>query len=278
METPKKPQATPSASIFMRTSTLLVLGLVGQFVGKVSASAVRTAEVQANGDTIFDINDVGSSVEKMRPKRVSATAEPRLPVTTVEKQPERMVVIGDVHGDIGEPSSLTRMEFNGTAQLMRVNSRVRVISCDTGIPHREGTLIPHLVRIGDLGRFTEEIYVANQADQLEIIVEIHTKSCSNGNGGRLLRVLRTARVPDAIDHFDRRVGLSLLPADGLLEPQSLDLERRSFTKRTKTLSCGRETCTPSRLDVTQVRGTGGVLESCRATFASIGANRSNPKC
>lgn len=85
-------------------------------MGNVSASAVRTAEVQANGDTVCDINDVDSSV-KMRPKRVSATAEPRFPVTTVEKQPERMVVIGDVHGDIGEPSSLARMNLTALRRL-----------------------------------------------------------------------------------------------------------------------------------------------------------------
>lgn len=33
---------------------------------------------------------------------MSADARTRFPVTTVEEQPERMVVIGDVHGDLGE--------------------------------------------------------------------------------------------------------------------------------------------------------------------------------
>lgn len=33
---------------------------------------------------------------------MSADARTRFPVTVVEEQPERMVVIGDVHGDLGE--------------------------------------------------------------------------------------------------------------------------------------------------------------------------------
>lgn len=35
-------------------------------------------------------------------RRVSSDVRVRYPVTTVEKQPARMVVIGDIHGDLGE--------------------------------------------------------------------------------------------------------------------------------------------------------------------------------
>ncbi len=39
--------------------------------------------------------------QRRRRRRVSADARARFPVTDVEEQPERMVVIGDVHGDLG---------------------------------------------------------------------------------------------------------------------------------------------------------------------------------
>lgn len=44
-----------------------------------------------------------TQVAHRRP-RVSSDVRARFPVTVVEKQPERMVVIGDVHGDLGERS------------------------------------------------------------------------------------------------------------------------------------------------------------------------------
>lgn len=82
-----------------------------------SSTSVSAAEVQANGDILAaeapgivevggkldvekgNVEDIG---EKDRIKRVSSDVSVRFPVTTVEEQPERMVVIGDVHGDLGE--------------------------------------------------------------------------------------------------------------------------------------------------------------------------------
>lgn len=82
-----------------------------------SSTSVAAAEVQANGDIFAaeapGIVEVGGRLEaekgnvedtgeKDRSKRVSSDVSVRFPVTMVEEQPERMVVIGDVHGDLGE--------------------------------------------------------------------------------------------------------------------------------------------------------------------------------
>lgn len=82
-----------------------------------SSTSVVAAEVQANGDILAaeapgivevgggldvakgNVEDIG---ENGKSKRVSSDVSVRFPVTTVEEQPERMIVIGDVHGDLGE--------------------------------------------------------------------------------------------------------------------------------------------------------------------------------
>ena len=80
-----------------------------------SPTAVAAAEVQANGD-ISAASRAPGKVQGMeaevgawdgvpgegKKRRVSSDVSVRFPVTSVEKQPERMVVIGDVHGDLGE--------------------------------------------------------------------------------------------------------------------------------------------------------------------------------
>lgn len=70
-------------------------------MGSVSGSVI-SSEVQADGETVTDLGRIHSQAAAPRSTRVSASAEVRFPVTTVEKMPERMVVIGDVHGDFGE--------------------------------------------------------------------------------------------------------------------------------------------------------------------------------
>ncbi|CAM9674337.1 unnamed protein product [Ascophyllum nodosum] len=79
-----------------------------------SPTAVAAAEVQANGD-ISAASRAPGKVQGMeaevgawdgvpgegKKRRVSSDVSVRFPVTSVEKQPERMVVIGDVHGDLG---------------------------------------------------------------------------------------------------------------------------------------------------------------------------------
>lgn len=80
------------------------------------------AEVQANGETVI-VSNIGTGSSEgeadkteedpdrnksaeAAPKRVSLGARARFPVTVVEEQPGRMVVIGDVHGDLGEAEFL----------------------------------------------------------------------------------------------------------------------------------------------------------------------------
>eukprot|EP00752_Nemacystus_decipiens_P007590 g6782.t1 len=61
-------------------------------------------DVQGNGDVLAEACSPGEGEEggasEVRRRRVSADARTRFPVTTVEEKPERMVVIGDVHGDL----------------------------------------------------------------------------------------------------------------------------------------------------------------------------------
>lgn len=85
--------------------------------GSTGGITAMAAEVQSQGDIYMEDSSGrsggsgsgnggryqgggGQLDRKMR--RVSSDVRVRFPVTTVEEQPERMVVIGDVHGDIGE--------------------------------------------------------------------------------------------------------------------------------------------------------------------------------
>lgn len=61
-----------------------------------------TSVVEPNGEVHLAVDQTDRKTGSDRRQRVSATAEVRFPITTVEKQPERMIVIGDVHGDIGK--------------------------------------------------------------------------------------------------------------------------------------------------------------------------------
>lgn len=81
----------------------------------VSAAESVTAEVLGNGDIAVLKESTNPALaeectsdtctttgKKEGQRRVSADAAARFPVTDVEKQPDRMVVIGDVHGDLGK--------------------------------------------------------------------------------------------------------------------------------------------------------------------------------
>lgn len=80
-----------------------------------ATGGVQAAEVMSNGDIAEasveedvtaagqgeGVSGVGEGMRKAR-ARVSSDVRTRFPVTVVDEQPERMVVIGDVHGDVGE--------------------------------------------------------------------------------------------------------------------------------------------------------------------------------
>eukprot|EP00903_Cladosiphon_okamuranus_P006063 g5978.t1 len=69
-------------------------------------AAAAGSDAQGGGDVLATACSAGEGGEggiaevRRRQRRVSADARTRFPVTVVEEQPERMVVIGDVHGDL----------------------------------------------------------------------------------------------------------------------------------------------------------------------------------
>lgn len=70
-----------------------------------SVATSMAAEVQGNGEileTVVEGGRSGGGGDIVRKGRVSSDVRARFPVTIVEEQPARMVVIGDIHGDLGE--------------------------------------------------------------------------------------------------------------------------------------------------------------------------------
>lgn len=133
---------------------LLLLGRGGGGGGvniRVSAAESITTEVLGNGDIAVlkestkpaseeecNSNTCTTTDNKEGQRRVSADAAARFPVTDVEKQPDRMVVIGDVHGDLGKeekkPKGAGQREEGGSRVLgsvlsWRVDSRRSLLCC-----------------------------------------------------------------------------------------------------------------------------------------------------
>lgn len=60
---------------------------------------------------------------------MSANVRARFPVTVVEKQPQRMVVIGDVHGDLGEHIVSQHSVTMYSKYLVRSNCEIILFLC-----------------------------------------------------------------------------------------------------------------------------------------------------
>ena len=79
-------------------------------IKEVPVQAAKEVDVgEGGGGVRLDVG-VGDGGEGKKARRVSSDVRVRYPVTTVEKQPARMVVIGDIHGDLGEASSLVDID------------------------------------------------------------------------------------------------------------------------------------------------------------------------
>ncbi|CAB1113116.1 unnamed protein product [Ectocarpus sp. CCAP 1310/34] len=90
-------------SSFCATQHGLGFGMMASAISVASAGgSTIAAEVQSNGDVTAAAaafaGDAGSSPKR---RRVSSDVTTRFPITVVEKQPRRLVVIADVHGDLG---------------------------------------------------------------------------------------------------------------------------------------------------------------------------------
>lgn len=82
-------------------------GLGRHFPFGAALAEMAMAQVLPSGgtDALIDdymFNEIDNGSSPKNAKRVSADVTARFPVTNVAEQPERMVVIGDVHGDIGK--------------------------------------------------------------------------------------------------------------------------------------------------------------------------------
>lgn len=95
-----------------------------------SVATSMAAEVQGNGEileTVVEGGGSGGGGDIVRKVRVSSDVRARFPVTIVEEQPARMVVIGDVHGDLGEDICPTAKVDTTTVLLILVyNSSISV--------------------------------------------------------------------------------------------------------------------------------------------------------